>query len=95
MPGWSDPEHPSQEESFDPPPPPPHVVNPWAFPVPSPQELTAAIGAKDLAYLASLALRRTSPEIRVLAKMLVRLHDQGRNDPCSDTRNPPGAGTRP
>lgn len=93
MPGWSDPEHPSQEESFDPPPPPPHVVNPWAFPVPSPQELTAAMGAKDLAYLASLALRRTSPEIRVLAKMLVRLH-QGCSDPRSNTEDPPGASTR-
>jgi hypothetical protein len=70
MGGWRDSE-------FPPPPPPPrHVVDPWRFPAPSAKELTPVIGDKELAYLASLALLRADPEIRVLAALLVRLHKQ-------------------
>lgn len=88
MPGWRTPDYPPRPEPYDPPPPPPHVVDPWQFPVPSARDLTSVLGNKELAYLASLALLRAGPEIRVLAALIVRLHD----DRSNDEEEPPSRG---
>jgi hypothetical protein len=77
MPSWRDSDDPPEPGPFEPP-PPPHVVNPWRFPAPSEEQLTWAIGDKELAYLASLVLLRADPEIRVLAALLVRLFEEQR-----------------
>ena len=78
LPGWRTPDYPPHPEPYDP--PPPHVVDPWQFPAPSAQDLTPLLGNKELAYLASLTLLRADPEIRVLAALIVRLHNRWRND---------------
>lgn len=89
MPRWRTPDYPPRPEPYDPPPPPPHVLDPRQFPVPSARDLTPVLGNKELAYLASLALLRAGPEIRVLATLIVRLHD----DRSNDAEEPPEPGS--
>jgi hypothetical protein len=82
MPGWLDPEF-LREGSFELP-PPPHVVDHRRFPAPSTQALTGILASKELAFLASLALRRGSPEGRVLAILLLRVWE----DRCGQATRP-------
>jgi hypothetical protein len=84
MSGWHDSTLPTDD-----PPPPPHVVDPEQFPAPTEEDLSAAMAAKDLAYLASLILLRSSPETRVLASLVLRVLEARINE----TTKPPTPGS--
>lgn len=86
MPRLSGPGLPPFGESREPLPlTPTHVVNPEHFPAPTWEELTAVIKDRQDAYVAWLALLRAPPEIRVLARLAVRIYQelQGRRPPLS------------
>lgn len=47
--------------------------SPWAFPIPSVDDIEVALGDRQLAYTAWAALSNCPPEMRVIATAVIRL----------------------